>query len=76
MEKDNIAKLLGLEDYKNVDWPEIYAEIGRLQERGRKADWFPSNPYYQTSPITMEPRTEPYHMHDNLKCYKNPCVWC
>lgn len=82
-----LGKILGIDGRightsKIVTWAEVFAEIGRLQERAKpqeKHDPFPPlNPQNPFVPCTITTNA-PYHYHDGMdgvKCYKNPCVWC
>lgn len=72
MEKQQIAKLLGLKE--TADWPEIYAEIGRLKERAEKNTTY-TPIYYPPQTVSLPPNPN-LHYHGEIPCYKNPCVWC
>lgn len=56
---------------KPISWEEIFAEIGKLQERANR----PVQPIYPINqPISAG--TSQVHYHNGSPCYKNPCVWC
>jgi|APSaa5957512493_1039668.scaffolds.fasta_scaffold108568_2 hypothetical protein len=71
-EKKQIIKILGINE--NAEWADIFAEIGKLQERAQKIPPMYIPPYKEPdNPLNTNPNL---HYHGTLPCYNNPCVWC
>lgn len=71
-----LSKILGIQMgiSRNgpASWPEIYAEIGKLQERADKQPEIRYFPSVDPMPLSSQPNV---HYHHGQPCYNNPCVW-
>ena len=65
--KDQLVKALNLPN--EATWADIFVEIGKLKERAKnQSEYTFTYPDFQSE--------TPYHYHNGMKCYNNPCTWC
>lgn len=78
--REKFSKVLGkhsLATREVITWEEIFAEIGRLQERANKPaiEKYVPQPFFPGNYPTKT-ETQPHYHDSAIPCYKNPCVWC